>query len=117
VLAKGWSHHRGSDTARENRLFALTLRKHARIPDFRAGRHAILADMAFKVWLGSDEDPVDRGDGDIYEFLRGGVLAVHYATPGRWSDYYPPASWERLAAEPNHRPGEPLDRSIGPDFD
>jgi hypothetical protein len=73
--------------------------------------------MAFKVWLGSDDGPVDRGDDDIYEFLPGGVLVVHYATPGRWSDYYPPTFWKHLAAGPNHRPGEPLDRSIGPDFE
>lgn len=72
--------------------------------------------MAFKVWL-VDHDPVDGGDGDIYEFLSEGVLAVHYAVPGRWSDYYSPGSWKRVSAEPNHRPGEPLDRSIGPDFD
>jgi hypothetical protein len=73
--------------------------------------------MAFKVWLRSADHPLDRGDDDIYEFLPGGVLAVHYETAGRWSDYYPPTSWEHLAAEPNHRPGEPLDRSIGPDVD
>lgn len=81
------------------------------------GSHAILADMAFKVWLGSDDYPVDCGDGDWYEFLPGGVLGVHYATPGRWSDYYPPAFWRHIGAEANHQPGEPADRSIGPDFD
>jgi hypothetical protein len=73
--------------------------------------------MAFKLWLGGDDDPAECGDGDVYEFLDGGVLGVHYATPGRWSDYYPPAVWTRVVAEPNHRPGEPLDRSIGPDFE
>jgi len=73
--------------------------------------------MAFTVWLGGENDPTACGDGDTYEFMPGGVLAVHYATPGRWSDYYPPRLWTRIAAEPNHRPGEPADRSIGPDFD
>lgn len=73
--------------------------------------------MAFKVWLGNDRDAEDCGDSDIYEFLRGGVLAVHYATPGRWSDYYPTTFWRRLSAEPNHRPGEPADQSFGPDFE
>lgn len=89
----------------------------------RGAPHPILAgtpyslDMAFKVWLRSSDDPLDRGDGDIYDFLPGGVLAVHYVTAGRWSDYYSPTSWEHLAAAPNHRPGEPSDQSIGPDFD
>ncbi len=73
--------------------------------------------MAFKVWLAGDKDPADGGDGDVYEFLTGGVLGIHYATPGRWSDYYPPAAWTRITAEPNHRPGEPLDKSFGPDFE
>ena len=73
--------------------------------------------MAFKVWLGGEDTPEKCDDGDIYEFESGGVLAVHYATPGRWSDYYPPGCWVRIAAEPNHRAGEPADRSIGPDFD
>ena len=73
--------------------------------------------MAFKVWLGGEDNPEHCDDGDIYEFVPGGVLAVHYATPGRWSDYYPPGCWVRIAAEPNHRAGEPADRSIGPDFD
>ena len=72
--------------------------------------------MAFKVWIG-DGDPVDCGDGDIYEFLTGGVLAIHYLTPGRWSDYYQSIAWTHLSAEPNHRPGEPADSSIGSDFD
>jgi hypothetical protein len=72
--------------------------------------------MAFKAWLGSDETQ-DCGDDDIFDFLVGGVLVVHYAEPGRWSQYYPPGAWQRIAAAPNHRPGEPLDRSVGPDFD
>jgi hypothetical protein len=85
------------------------------IHDFRGEVFVILGAMAFTVWLG--DDSADCGDGDMYEFLTGGVLGVHYATPGCWSDYYPPTVWTRIAAEPNHRPGEPLDRSIGPDFD
>lgn len=72
--------------------------------------------MAFKVWI-VDEKPADCGDGDMYEFLAGGILAIHYSTPGRWSDYYQPTVWRRVAAQPNHRPGEPADTSIGPDFD
>jgi hypothetical protein len=72
--------------------------------------------MAFKVWLGNDE-PQDCGDDDTYDFLVGGVLVVRYAEPGGWSQYYPPGAWQRIAAAPNHRPGEPVDRRIGPAFD
>ena len=70
--------------------------------------------MTFKVWL-EHGDPQERGDDDTYDFLPGGVLAVRYASPGRWSDYYPPGSWQHVSAEPVHRPGEPAQRSIGPD--
>ncbi|ORV14100.1 hypothetical protein [Mycobacterium celatum] len=73
--------------------------------------------MAFTVWLGGDQGAADCGDSDRYEFLTGGVLGVHYAEPGQWSDYYPPGTWTRVAAKPNHRPGEPQNRSIGPDFE
>jgi len=73
--------------------------------------------MAFKVWLDGGDGPQEYGDGDIYEFPAGGVLGIHYATPGRWSDYYPPGSWVHISAQPNHRPAEPANRSIGPDFD
>jgi hypothetical protein len=72
--------------------------------------------MAFKVWTDGGTDPVDYGDGDRFEFLAGGVLGVHFATPGHWSDYYPPRVWRRVAAAPNHRPGDPADESVGPDF-
>jgi hypothetical protein len=71
--------------------------------------------MAFKVWFATG-DPDECGDSDIFEFLPGGVLAIHYATPGRWSDYYESDAWRRVAAAPNHRPGEPANQDIGPDF-
>lgn len=73
--------------------------------------------MAFKVWITKQGEPENCGDGDTYEFLAGGVLAVHYSTPGRWSDYYNPSRWTHLSAEPNHVPGEPANLSVGPDFD
>jgi hypothetical protein len=72
--------------------------------------------MAFKVWLGSDEPQV-CGDDDVYDFSAAGVLAVHYAEPGKWSQYYPPAKWQRVDAALNHPPGEAVNRSIGGDFD
>ena len=74
-------------------------------------------DMAFTVWLASGEEPEECEDGDVYEFLTGGAFAVHYVSPGRWSDYYQPTMWIHVAAEPNHRPGEPANQFIGPDFD
>lgn len=73
--------------------------------------------MAFKVWTADRDQPLECGDSDTYEFLTGGVLAVHYAAPGRWSDYYPPDMWRHVTGQPNHRPGEPANQSIGPDFD
>ncbi len=73
--------------------------------------------MAFKVWLAGQETPEDCGDGDIYEFLTSGILAVHYSTPGRWSDYYHPNRWIHVSAEPNHVAGEPANFNVGPDFD
>ncbi len=72
--------------------------------------------MAFKVWLGGG-DPQDCGDNDAYDFIAGGVLVVHYAEPGKWSQYYPPGAWKKIAAAPNHPPGEAVDQSIGPAFD
>ena len=75
--------------------------------------------MAFTVWLVSEGEhhPEEYEDGDIFEFLTGGVLAVHYARPGRWSDYYQPTTWTHVAAAPNHKPAEPATQDIGPDFD
>lgn len=73
--------------------------------------------MAFKLWLAGRNEPVDCGDGDTYEFLTGGVLAVHYSTPGRWSDYYNPDRWIHVAAESNHAVGEPANFVTGPAFD
>lgn len=73
--------------------------------------------MAFDLWLASRDEPVKCGDGDTYEFLAGGVLAVHYSAPGRWSDYYHPDRWIHIAAEPNHVPGGPANLSTGPAFD
>ena len=72
--------------------------------------------MAFKVWLADGDDLEDGGDDDVYEFLTGGVVAIHRGAPGEWSRYYPPAGWTRVAATPNHPPGGPVNRSTGPDF-
>jgi hypothetical protein len=71
--------------------------------------------MAFTVRLGDGTQ--DCGDDDVYDFIADGVLVLHYSEPGKWSQYYAQGEWKRIDAAPNHRPGEPLDRSIGPDFD
>jgi len=47
--------------------------------------------MAFRV-IHSSGHRTEFGVDDIYEFLFGGVLAVHYADPTKWSEYYPPIS-------------------------
>jgi hypothetical protein len=73
--------------------------------------------MAFKVWLADQDTPQDCGDAATYEFLTGGVLAVHYSTPGQWSAYYPPGRWTHVSAEPNHVVGDPANLSTGPEFD
>jgi hypothetical protein len=74
--------------------------------------------MAFTVWTVSkgEHSPQECEDGDVYEFLAGGVLAVHHVRPGSWSDYYPSTVWTHVSATPNHKPGEPANRDIGPDF-
>jgi hypothetical protein len=71
--------------------------------------------MAFTVRLGDGAQ--DCGDDDVYDFIADGLLVLHYSEPGKWSQYYAQGEWKRIDAAPNHRPGEPLDRSIGPDFD
>ena len=41
-------------------------------------RHAKLAAMAFKVHFSGQAQPQDFGDDDGFEFLEGGVLAIHF---------------------------------------
>jgi hypothetical protein len=59
--------------------------------------------MAFKVRLG--EGTQDCGDDDVYDFVADGVLVLHFAEPGRWSEYYPPERMEahRRRAQPPAR--------------
>lgn len=62
------------------------------------------ADMAFKVRFSGWGAPEDYGD-DGFEFLEGGVLAVHFDDAAKWSEYHPPAKWDQVLAEPHHLPG------------
>ena len=63
--------------------------------------------MAFTVWLVSEGEfhPEECEDGDVYEFLTGGVLAVHHVSPGRWSDYYPRTCGHMSPPHPTTSPG------------
>ena len=68
--------------------------------------------MAFRV-IHSSGHRTEFGVNDIYEFLFGGVLAVHYADPTKWSEYYPPHKWDQVLAEAGHRPGATGGESVG----
>ena len=62
--------------------------------------------MAFKVQYSGQGQPKDYGDDDGFEFLEGGVLAIHFGDETRWSEFHPPAKWDQVTAEPDHLPGE-----------
>ncbi len=61
--------------------------------------------MAFKVRFSGQGQPTDYGDEDGFEFLEGGVLAIHYGDQTRWSEFYPPVKWDHVAADPDHLAG------------
>ncbi|KKE99470.1 hypothetical protein [Mycolicibacterium obuense] len=57
--------------------------------------------------VGGSVTLTEQQPGDWYEFLEGGVLAVHYADEAKWSEYYPPHRWEQITAD--QPPGRPVD--------
>ena len=57
--------------------------------------------MAFKVHFSGQAQPQDFGDDDGFEFLDGGVLAIHFGDEETWAQYHPPAKWEQLTADPD----------------
>ena len=61
--------------------------------------------MAFKVRYSGQSQPQDFGDEDGFEFLEGGVLAIHYGDETRWSEFHPPAQWDHVTADPDHLAG------------
>jgi len=61
--------------------------------------------MAFKVRFSGQGQPAEYGDGDGFEFLEGGVLAIHFDDAAKWSEYHPPSKWDQVLAEPDHLPG------------
>jgi hypothetical protein len=64
--------------------------------------------MAFKVRFTEEWDRMsDYDTGDVYDFLGGGVLSITYASSkAKWTEYHGPGTWVRVAAEPNHMPGQ-----------
>jgi len=61
--------------------------------------------MAFKVLFTGQSQPQDYGDDDGFEFLEGGVLAIYFGDETTWSEYHPPANWDRVTADPDHLAG------------
>lgn len=69
--------------------------------------------MAFHIRFSDSPSAVGYGDEDIYEFLGGGVLAVRFGDPAKWSEYYPSHRWEQVISEVNHPPGTVYGESEG----
>jgi len=61
--------------------------------------------MAFKVRFSGQAQPQDYGDDDGFEFLDGGVLAIHFGDEQTWTEFYPPAKWDQVTADPDHLAG------------
>src|ERR1700755_1120151 len=61
--------------------------------------------MAFKVNFSGQSRPSDYGDDDGFEFLEGGVLAIHFGDETTWSEFHPPAKWDQVIADPDHLAG------------
>lgn len=61
--------------------------------------------MAFTVRFSGQPQPQDYGDDDGFEFLEGGVLAIHFGDEEKWAEYHPPAKWEQVSADPDHLAG------------
>lgn len=61
--------------------------------------------MAFKVRFSGQAQFQDYGDDDGFEFLDGGVLAIHFGDEETWSEYHPATKWEQVTADPDHLAG------------
>lgn len=61
--------------------------------------------MAFKVQFSGQAQPTEFDDDDGYEFLDGGVLAIHFGDEEAWAQYHPPTKWDLVTAEPDHVAG------------
>jgi hypothetical protein len=74
-------------------------------PTALSSGHGKLAAMAFNVLFSGQSQPQEYGDDDGFEFLEGGVLAIHFGDETTWSEYYPPAKWDRVTGDPDHLAG------------
>jgi hypothetical protein len=61
--------------------------------------------MAFKVRFSGQSQSQDFGDDDGFEFLDGGVLAIHFGDEETWTQFHPPTKWEQVTADPDHLAG------------
>ncbi len=61
--------------------------------------------MAFTVRFSGQPQPQEYGDDDGFEFLDGGVLAIHFGDEESWAEYHPPTRWEQVTADPDHLAG------------
>jgi hypothetical protein len=61
--------------------------------------------MAFTVRFGGQPQPQDYGDDDGFEFLEGGVLAIHFGDEDTRAEYHPPSKWDQVYADFDHLPG------------
>ena len=61
--------------------------------------------MAFTVRFSGQPQPQNYGDDDGFEFLDGGVLAIHFDDEEKRAEFYPPARWEQVSADPDHLVG------------
>ncbi|RDH77976.1 hypothetical protein DVS77_14140 [Mycolicibacterium moriokaense] len=70
-----------------------------------SGLHAKLAAMAFTVLFSGQPQPRDFGDDDGFEFLEGGVLAIHFDDEDKRAEYYPSSKWDQVMADSDHLAG------------
>ena len=61
--------------------------------------------MAFTVRFSGQAQSHEYGEDDGFEFLDGGVLAIHFGDETKWAEYYPPAKWDQVTADPDHLAG------------
>ncbi len=61
--------------------------------------------MAFTVRFSGQSQPQEYGDDDGFEFLDGGVLAIHHGDEETSAEYHPPSRWEQVSADPDHLAG------------
>ena len=61
--------------------------------------------MAFTVRFSGQDQSHHFGDDDGFEFLDGGVLAIHFGDEKTWTQFHPPTKWEQVTADPDHLAG------------